>query len=351
MACLYVVGVTRTLLRLVPRPLDPVRRLQEELPTANTSLPPTETPPQIRHPYYLPECYAYEGLSARFTCTDTHSFRNYSYNDIVECASSLWEVIRFNAALHGKNEDDFLDERARRRLQIIFRSLEGHLSPAGYVFEDHTSGLQASGSFTGEAFFSLNSISPTLERMANYGYYMLGYSPPNYGHDDEIDLYEKEPLWDGHIGVGNLLSPIFNAIGAQTNELFHSTDEYGRPDRVVKGFDNRLGLRIALPYVGDFQMTREIGPGRFLDKLGPGKYPYSHLPPKGGVLGGGTGHGYGSTGYGGVGGGGGYGSAGPSYASNPVQTYQYVVKPTVKGPSTVNAAAYQSMQNYPWYYR
>ncbi|XP_064090661.1 uncharacterized protein LOC135204367 [Macrobrachium nipponense] len=204
----------------------------------------------------------------------------------------------------------------------------------------------------GEAFFSLNSISPTLERMASYGYYMLGYSPPDYGHDGEIDLYEKEPLWDGHIGVGNLLEPIFSAIGAQTNDLFQSTDEYGRPDRVVKGFDNRLGLRIALPHVGDFQVTREIGPGRFLDKLGPGKYPYSHLPPKAGKgqgLGGvGTGHGYGSSGHGGVGGGGGYGGASPSYASNAVQTYKYVLKP--KAP-TVNAAAYQSMQNYPWYYR
>ncbi|XP_068218499.1 uncharacterized protein [Palaemon carinicauda] len=202
----------------------------------------------------------------------------------------------------------------------------------------------------GEAFFSLNSISPTLERMANYGYYMLGYSPPNYGHDAEIDLYEKEPLWDGHIGVGNLLEPIFDAISSQTGDYFSSTDEYGRPDRVVKGFDNRLGLRIALPYVGDFQVTREIGPGRFLDKLGPGKYPYSHLPPKAGKgddYGSGHqghGHGYGSKGHGaGTGGG---------YASKPVQTYQYVIKPQVKGTSPpINAAAYQSMQNYPWYYR
>ncbi|XP_064089898.1 uncharacterized protein LOC135203895 [Macrobrachium nipponense] len=96
MACLYVLGVARTLLiGRLPRPLDPGQRIQEEASTSNASLPPEETPPQIRHPYYLPECYAYEGLRARFTCSDDiHSFRNYSYDDILECASDLWEVIR-----------------------------------------------------------------------------------------------------------------------------------------------------------------------------------------------------------------------------------------------------------------
>lgn len=192
----------------------------------------------------------------------------------------------------------------------------------------------------GEAFFSLGSISPTLERMANYGYAMLGYGPPAHGYD-EIDLIEKAPLWNGHIPVGDIVSPILSALGASNglNSFLGINDGYGGGyrDRVVKGFDNRLGLRVALPYVGDFQVTREMGPGRFLDKLGPGEYPYQNLPPKHNSLGGQHG-----------------GHYDDHYEPTPIKVI--IKEPKIpyvnpKGTEPYGKESYKRLQNYPWYRR
>ncbi|XP_066973303.1 uncharacterized protein [Macrobrachium rosenbergii] len=90
----YALNSTRTLVMALPKPSAPVQRALEEAVIASTSPPPTKAPLRIQHPYYLQECYAYEDLRARFTCNDTDSFRNYSYENILECASSLWEIIR-----------------------------------------------------------------------------------------------------------------------------------------------------------------------------------------------------------------------------------------------------------------
>ncbi|XP_066941865.1 uncharacterized protein [Macrobrachium rosenbergii] len=48
----------------------------------------------IQHRYFLRQCYSYESLTPRFTCTDTLSFRKYSHKTISECAWDLWEVLR-----------------------------------------------------------------------------------------------------------------------------------------------------------------------------------------------------------------------------------------------------------------
>ncbi|XP_063602559.1 shematrin-like protein 1 isoform X2 [Penaeus indicus] len=126
----------------------------------------------------------------------------------------------------------------------------------------------------GHSFISLSDISPALERMASYGYSMLGYGPPpSYGEDD-LEIYEVDgPLWDGHIAVGDFISPIVSAVSNSDLGFGGGGGGYG-DERVVKGYDGRLGVRVAVPYLGDFQVTREFGPGKFGPHLGPGKYPY-----------------------------------------------------------------------------
>ncbi|KAG7158199.1 uncharacterized protein LOC121879009 [Homarus americanus] len=170
------------------------------------------------------------------------------------------------------------------------------------------------------AFFSMSSLSPALERVASYGSYMLGYGSPG-PHYGEIDIpYVKEPLWDGHISVGDVVSPLLKALGADGT----GSDEHYGDNRVVKGLENRLGFRVAVPYLGDFQVTREIGPGRFLDKLGPGKYTYPG--PKDVIYTGGD-------------------------------NGMHYKPPKGHGPPASgsiipdNTAMYQSLQNYPWYRR
>lgn len=114
----------------------------------------------------------------------------------------------------------------------------------------------------------LTGAQTAMERVANYanyGYQMLGYGHPE---EDHVIVKDKPTLWDGHIGVPDLISP-----------LLASMPEYnGDSERVVKGHDGRVGFRVAVPYGGDFQYIREWGPGRFTDNnLGPGKYPYPGL--------------------------------------------------------------------------
>jgi len=116
-----------------------------------------------------------------------------------------------------------------------------------------------------------SSLTPALERMASYGYHMLGYQTPKHQkYDPEIDVpIVWDPIWNGHIPVGDFVSPLLSALGTSQGS--------GYDKRVVKGYENRLGVRVAVPYFGDFQVTRELGPGRFTDKLGPGKFPYPGL--------------------------------------------------------------------------
>lgn len=46
---------------------------------------------------------------------------------------------------------------------------------------------------SGKAIFSWSSLSPALERVASYGYSMMGYSPPDPGyHQGEIDIPRVE---------------------------------------------------------------------------------------------------------------------------------------------------------------
>ncbi|KAK8737789.1 hypothetical protein OTU49_004241 [Cherax quadricarinatus] len=168
----------------------------------------------------------------------------------------------------------------------------------------------------------LSSISPALERAATYGYYILGYAPsyyyqqPEHHHyEEEIDIpHVKKTFWSGHIPVQDFISPILQQVGKGSGGYGHD------PQRIVKGYENRLGLRVAVPYLGDFQVTREVGPGRFLDKLGPGKYVYPGLKD------------------------GGYKGFGTASYDNYVEDNH--VKETV---IPDNTAMYQSMKNYPWY--
>ncbi|ROT72601.1 hypothetical protein C7M84_009010 [Penaeus vannamei] len=105
---------------------------------------------------------------------------------------------------------------------------------------------------TGVSFISLSDISPALRRMASYGYSMLGYGPPpSYGEDD-LEIYEVR----------------WTALGRP-----HRRRGLHLADR-VSCYDGRLGVRVAVPYLGDFQVTREFGPGKYGHDLGPGKYPY-----------------------------------------------------------------------------
>ncbi|KAK3862415.1 hypothetical protein Pcinc_031728 [Petrolisthes cinctipes] len=121
---------------------------------------------------------------------------------------------------------------------------------------------------SGNALLDWSSLSPALERMTTYGYHMLGYPPPKYHKNKgEIDVpIVWGPIWNGHIPVGDFVSPLLSVLGSSNSDSYD--------DRVVKGYENRLGFRVAVPYLGDLQVTREVGPGRFTDKLGPGSFPY-----------------------------------------------------------------------------
>lgn len=94
-------------------------------------------------------------------------------------------------------------------------------------------------------------------------------NPGVYDHSEGVGVWELPPIWDGRLEVPNL-------IPKNTKKDGHI--QYGGdiiPDeRIVKGWDNRWGLRVAIPYLGDFQYLREIGPGDFVPKLGPGKFYY-----------------------------------------------------------------------------
>ncbi|XP_050728012.1 uncharacterized protein LOC127004400 [Eriocheir sinensis] len=156
-----------------------------------------------------------------------------------------------------------------------------------------------------------DSLTPALDRAASYGYYLMGYGPPTYaGYHDGVDFpINPGTIWNGHIPVGDFVSPIISALGS---------GQGGYSDRVVKGYENRLGLRVALPYLGDFQVTRELGPGKFLDKLGPGKFPYPGLQ---GVKG--------------------------QHKASSGQHHEYA-----PAPSTTHAPdMYNGLKNYPWYRR
>ncbi|XP_064089899.1 uncharacterized protein LOC135203896 [Macrobrachium nipponense] len=85
---LYALRSQGTQRRLYPRPIDADEILPEE----------EERSPRIQHPYYFRECYTYTNLTARFTCTDSHSFKNYSYDNILECATNLWAFMRNKSA-------------------------------------------------------------------------------------------------------------------------------------------------------------------------------------------------------------------------------------------------------------
>lgn len=167
----------------------------------------------------------------------------------------------------------------------------------------------------GLAFISLDSVTPTLRRMANYGYYMMGYKPPYRDpYQDDLEIYQVDgPIWDGHLEVGDFISPIVNAV--KDTDL-GSMGGYG-DERVVKGYDGRLGMRVVVPYLGDFQVMREFGPGRYRPALGPGHYNYPGYQQRP------HGSGYGVP------------KNDPTYATT---------QPPLK-------VAYQGLQNYPWYRR
>ncbi|XP_068218511.1 uncharacterized protein [Palaemon carinicauda] len=90
----YTLNSAKSFQRPPPRPLDPRQKVFEKAVASSSSPPPAKISSRIQHPYYFQECYTYEGIRATFTCTDSHSFRNFSYPNILECASNLWEVIR-----------------------------------------------------------------------------------------------------------------------------------------------------------------------------------------------------------------------------------------------------------------
>ncbi|XP_063879753.1 uncharacterized protein LOC135110961 [Scylla paramamosain] len=137
-------------------------------------------------------------------------------------------------------------------------------------------------------------------------------SPEHHSYHEDVDFpVNPGTLWNGHIPVGDFVSPIAQALGAGQGSY---------NNRVVKGYENRLGLRIALPYLGDFQVTRELGPGRFLDKLGPGKFPYPGMK--------------GAQGYG--------------HHHKDSSEHHHSSSPPAKHPTP---DMYKGLQNYPWHRR
>jgi len=91
-----------------------------------------------------------------------------------------------------------------------------------------------------------------------------------YDHSEGVGVWELPPIWDGRLEIPNLVP---KKKSKKDGHVIYGGDI--KPDeRVVKGWDNRWGLRVAIPYLGDFQYLREIGPGDFIPKLGPGKFYY-----------------------------------------------------------------------------
>ncbi|KAL7630753.1 UNVERIFIED_CONTAM: hypothetical protein RMT77_019034 [Armadillidium vulgare] len=91
------------------------------------------------------------------------------------------------------------------------------------------------------------------------GFILQGYGKPYdpYAYDNNVDIRQTKKMWSGQVKIPN----------------FFPKEGY-LPDRTIKGNDNRIGMRVSIPFVGDFQYLREIGPGRFTDNLGPGAFPY-----------------------------------------------------------------------------
>ncbi|XP_018014622.1 uncharacterized protein LOC108671574 [Hyalella azteca] len=134
---------------------------------------------------------------------------------------------------------------------------------------------------------------------------------PLYNHADGVDVWELPPFWDGRLIMPNFVP-----------EIQHPPKPIKKDERIVKGWDNRYGLRLAIPYIGDFQYLREMGPGDFIPQLGPGKFEY---PGPGEVDN--PGH--------------------KEYDPYPPELYHTTTPP----PPVLDLTAFEGLQNYPWYSR
>ncbi|KAF2360985.1 hypothetical protein FHG87_008264 [Trinorchestia longiramus] len=137
---------------------------------------------------------------------------------------------------------------------------------------------------------------------------------PIYDHADGVDVWELPPFWDGEIVIPNFIPDI---------PIPHIDPYKGKKkNRIVKGWDNRYGIRLAIPYFGDFQYLREMGPGDFIPQLGPGKFDY---PGPGQIDD--PGH--------------------KEYDPYPAEHYHTPEPP----PPVLDLTAFQGLKNYPWYSR
>lgn len=133
-----------------------------------------------------------------------------------------------------------------------------------------------------------------------------------YNHDKGVKVWEFPSLWDGNIVIPNFYTA--------RREAERIKGESIEDDRTVQGFDNRVGIRLAVPFMGDFQWMRETGPGDFVPELGPGKFQY---PGPGDV------------------------DAAGGIALRGPPDEDVIVPPT----PVVDLTAFQGLQNYPWYTR
>ncbi|XP_076032379.1 uncharacterized protein LOC143020105 [Oratosquilla oratoria] len=245
---------------------------------------------------------------------------------------------------------------------------------------------------SGAAAPFLKELSPVLETVADYGRSILGLdsaaatTPAGAavaakGHFplidrsyDDVHVKDVGTLWDGVVHVPDFLSPmqdLYSKLGG-FNGLGYSG--------VTHGLDQRYGFRLAVPYMGDFQYVRELGPGHYNSELGPGGFEYagtgsahgethSYVPATGygvpstgygvpsagyGVPSAGydvpsTGYGVPSAGYGVPSAGYGVPSAGYDvpYAGYDVQTVGGYDDPT-QG-DTINSIILSKLKNYPWH--
>lgn len=147
----------------------------------------------------------------------------------------------------------------------------------------------------------------------------IGYEEDKrlYDHADGVDVWELPSIWDGNFVVPNMIPE--SKPKDHYKESFYG-DSKEDDERVVKGWDNRWGFRLAIPYIGDFQYLREMGPGDFVPKLGPGRFEYP----------------------------------GPGEVDDPghkqYEKYPEYIKPKPHVP-VIDLTEYQGLQNYPWYTR
>ncbi|XP_068229721.1 uncharacterized protein [Palaemon carinicauda] len=132
----FKMGFPRAIFKSVP----PAQVVGEETSSAGSSPSHEKTSSQYQHPFLNQECYIYEDLRARFTCTDsTHRFINYSFDDISKCFTNLSEAIR-NESINNywKNPGSSYRKRSAKNAVEISELPIVHLAMVG---DSHTRGI------------------------------------------------------------------------------------------------------------------------------------------------------------------------------------------------------------------